>query len=1046
PDGTPLVPVGNTYAVTVPFGGRYASVEIRAVLDEIVEYPEEVNLVLNPSGDYTVGAAGQGAVNIHDARDDPEFNKYYIASFSKDDAAVTATSASGSTILILNGSNRVATINDFFENLTSPQSNTHVHKATLDPDGITLRAGPIVESITDTGEETGTFISGPVSNYTYLIEPRGGYSVQDIIDSLEFDNPKQGNPVGTTPLYNNKHSNNNPSGEIWAIYQRRPASFLSPEAEDRIPATPPIEPIDPVAEAEDLRREVTRFLTQATFGPTEADVEELIYQIVNVHGGDRIAAYDAWLTAQWALPQTLVRDLTHALDMQEFTHRGYFDSARNGAATNPPVAPADWPSWPSQDISDFDSLQAGTWQSPDADFPFNGATENQLDGPLGSPNHNNRRRAQWTIMINARDQLRQRVGFALSEILVVSEELNNIRQHHIAAARYVDQLAENADDHYREALEDVTYSPIMGKYLSSLQNTSETFSGVPADENYAREIMQLFTIGLFELWDDGFVKLNGSEYNLVPTYNNDDIKELARVMTGMSWSTNSAADTNWDTPNIDRDIPPIAWYDDGPGNLWYSSRYNYPMAFYSSGTAADNRHDKGVKNLFETAPGTGTYRLVINNPGNGNDGRYVNAGDKDLRDVHNYLAGNQGNGTPKTFDATWSADDTVNHQSTPAFISRRLIQRLVTSNPSGPYLYRVAQAWRNSNGKLDEVVRAILLDPEARNLSTTELNPEFGKKKEPLVAWIQSVRAAAGRSRVTLDGTVISGDPILLPAQTHAGTPLAPTADGDLRNFDYLQSSIDKFQGMAAYDGNGELIPDVTPGTFQRLPGTQYRLGALDGGGTNALGQSPLKAPTVFNWFLPDYQPGGLIAGYGLVAPEFQIANESTVFQNINAFWASHWGTGGQAANSLGGNANQIAAGYGTILQNAQGTSTNLTDHDIIVDYMSWIWRRSNYPTIANNGLTNEQDRDLQLIDDIDALFNAGRLKLKYPVDASDDGTPVPEGALTHYPNRNPREIILYYLSDTYNESLPPSGSGLFNKVRGAFYLITTSPEFLIQK
>ena len=939
PDGSLLLPgagadsTAGTYAVTVPFGATNAVVEVRPVLDEIVEYPEELNLVLEPSPDnYTVGVPSQGTAVLHDARDDPEFNKYYIATFSKDDAAVTATSASGSTLLVLNGSNRIATINDFFENLTSPQTNTHIHKATLDPDGITLRSGPIVESITDDGMETGSPIMGPVSGYTYLIEPRGGLSVQDIINSLEFDNPKQGNPPGTTPLYNNKHTVNNGAGEIWAIYQGRPASALSPEADGRIPPAPPVEPIDPFYQADTLRREVARFLTQATFGPTEADIEELLYQIVNVHNGDRIAAYDAWLTSQWALPQSLVRDLTHALDMQGFTHRGFFDPARNEPAGSdpaipPPVAPANWPSWPSQNISGFDSLDLSTWQTPDADFPLTGQQENELDNFLGSPNSNNRRRAQWTIMANARDQLRQRVGFALSEILVVSEQLAQIQQHHIGAARWADMLAENADDHYREVIEDVTYSPIMGKYLSHLQNSSEAFSGVPPDENYAREIMQLFTIGLFELWDDGFVKLDPNQWNLLPTYDNDDIKELAKVMTGMSWSTNSAANTNWDTPNLNRENPPNGWYDDGAGNLWYSSRYNYPMTFYPA------QHDTTDKVI---AGG-----LVISNDATP-DGRYLNEGDKDLRDVHNYLAGTQHNSAPKSFAASWSTDPMVNHQSTPAFVSRRLIQRLVTSNPSGPYLYRVAQAWRQTNGKLDEVVRAILLDPEARNLSLSEANPEYGKKKEPILAWIQALRAVGGRSRITLDGTVIAGDPILLPGQTHIGS-LAPTPDADLRNFDYPQSSIDKFQGMVQYDDAGRLIPDG-PGSYARLPGTQYRIGVLDGGGSAALGQSPLRAPTVFNWFLPDYQPGGLIASYGLVAPEFQLANESSVFQNVNTFWTSMVSAAGWGGNVLGGsNQNSDLAGYSVVLQNSRGTSTNHTDDNIIPDFYAWINRYATY-------------------------------------------------------------------------------------------------------
>ncbi|MEM0898182.1 MAG: DUF1800 family protein, partial [Verrucomicrobiota bacterium] len=1035
PTGSRLPSSGGTYAVSIPFGADECIFEARSLPDELVEFPEQFTVTISASPDYVIGGAAMASVDIHDARDDPEFNKYYIATFSKDANAVTATSASGATVLVLNGSNRIANVSDFFENLTSDQTNTHIHRATLKPDCITFDAGPVVESITDDGSETGTALMGPVTNYTYTIEPRAGFTQQDLIDSLEFDNPKQGSPAGTTPLYNNKHTVMNGGGEIWAIYRRQPASELSPEAEGRIPPTPPIEPIDPLTEPDKLRREVARFLTQATFGPTEADIEELVYEIENTHGGDRIAAFDAWITSQWAVPQTLVRDLVHAMDMQEFKLRGYFDPTRNSAASSPPVEPTNWPNWPSQDISDFDSLNVATWQSPDADFPISGTAENQLDNILGSPNHNNRRRAQWTIMVHGKDQLRQRVGFALSEITVVSEELNNIRQHHIAAARWIDMLAENADDHFRELIEDVTYSPIMGKYLSHLQNSRESTSGVPPDENYAREIMQLFTIGLLQLWDDGFVKLDPTEFNILPTYTNDDIKELARVMTGLSWSTNSAGTNNWDNPNLDRTNPPSGWYDDGTGNLWYSSRYNYPMAYYNG------HHDNGNKTIAGSK--------VISNNGSA-DGRYRSETDKDLRDVHNYFAGTQtttAEGAPKAFAATWGGPADVdgngvpnNHQNPPAFISRRLIQRLVTSNPSGPYIYRVAQVWRNSNGQLDEVVRAILLDPEARNLSVTELNPEFGKKKEPLVAWVQAIRAAAGRSRVTFDASVITGDPVDFPNQVHR-FPLSPTADGDLRNFDYPQTEIAKFAGAVAYDNTGELISSG-PGSYQRLPATLMRVNAMDGGGTNALGQTPLKAPTVFNWFLPDYQPGGLIASFGLFAPEFQIATESSVFQNINVFWTSHWGSQGFGGTTMGGNnANSDAAGYTTVSGN---NGTNHTDDNVIMNYWAWIYRYENYPDIPNNGLNNEQDKVLQLIDDLDALLFAGRYKLLYPIDASDDGTSVQQGNLTHFPNRNPRETLLHYIVDAYNDNA--SMSNQWNKVRAALYMMTTSPEFLIQK
>ncbi len=1065
PTGVTIPSGGGTHAVVLPFGGRRFVFEVTGLPDEVVEFPEQMTVTLQPppapapldevfsesfppTEDYVIGSPSIATAEIHDARDDAEFNKYYVATFSKDAAAVTQTSASGATSLVLNGSNRIATINDFFENLTSTQTNTHVHRATLKPDNITFDTGPVVESITDDGTETGNPIMGPVSNYTYLIENRAGFTAQDLINSLEFDNPKQGNPPLTTPLYNNKHSTMNGSGEIWAIYRRQPASELSPEADDRIPPTPPIISIDPVTEEAKLRRDIARFLTQATFGPTEADIEELYAEIRDNHPGDRITAYDNWLTAQWALPQTLVRDLVLAMDMQEFTLRGFFDPARNGPATTTPSAPNNWPNFPntnfnalSHDISNFDSLNINTWTRPDANYPLTDQQENQLDNTLGSPNHNNRRRAHWTVMMHSEDQLRQRVGFALSELTIISEELNNIRQHHIAAARWIDMISENADDHFRELIEDVTYSPMMGKYLSHLQNSRESASGVPPDENYAREIMQLFTIGLLQLWDDGFIKLDPTEFNLLPTYDNDDIKELSRVMTGMSWSTNSATNTNWDTPNLDRTNPNGAWYDDNPGSLWYSSRYNYPMAFYN------NQHDNGNKTI---AGGK-----VISNNGTAS-GRYTSEGDKDLRDVHNYFAGTQTNQlVPKTFSASWSTNPLTNHQNPPAFVSRRLIQRLVTSNPSGPYLHRVAQVWRSSNGQLDQVVRAILLDPEARNLETAELNPEFGKKKEPILAWIQAVRAIAGRSRVTFDGTVINGvytynggtpgigsDPVDFPNQSHS-FPLSPTADGDLRDFHYPQTELNKFLGAIKYDATGQMIPSGS--TFERHTPTTVRINAMDGSGTNALGQTPLKAPTVFNWFLPDYQPGGLIASFGLFAPEFQIATESSVFQNINVYWTTHWGTVGFGGTVMGGNnGNSDLAGYTTVLNNNQGATNNHSDDNMIVDYWAWINRYDNYPDIPGNGLNTERDKVLQLIDDLDALLCAGRYKLLYPIDASDDGTAVTQGALQHFPNRNPRETLLHYIADTYNDSANKTGQ--WAKVRAALYVLAASPEFLVQK
>ncbi|MEM8954586.1 MAG: DUF1800 family protein [Verrucomicrobiota bacterium] len=1054
-EGGEISSSGGTYAVTLPFGANQVQIEIDPELDEFIEYPEEVSLNL-------IGGASTAVCEIEDARDsnvdtpdsdenfDNEFVLYYIAEHSPEPGVSNPGDApTGAAFLILSASRRYARIDNQYNAFTSNETNSHIHRAIP---GTFTNGGPVVKDIPNMGGGGGSADYRQENFFWDLASQIGALSpisVQDLIDSLEFDKIKQQNPVGTPFLYVNVHTANNGGGETWAPFRRANASTDPPE--ERVEPTPAIEPIDPLTEEKKLRREIRRFLTQATFGATQQTEEELYLSIMNDHAGDRIAGFDAWLTAQWAMPQTLCADLTMALDMQEWVLRGVFLAGASGRSE-----PGNWPNFTSTDISNFDSLNASTWRRPDTNYPL---SQNQINNAknnpsnTGEPNFNNRRRAQWMIWLYGKDQLRQRIGAALQEIMVISAEATDIRNHHIGTARYIDMLAENADDHFRELLEDVTYSPQMGKYLSHLQNSRESSSGVPPDENYAREIMQLFSIGLLDLWDDGFIKLDPATKNITQTYDNNGITELAKVMTGLSWATNSASQNNWDTPNIHTDLDVVNnttednWYDDGPGNKYYSSRYNYPMIMYRGEHENSNKTIAGGK-------------VISNNQTT--SGRYPNEGHKDLRDVHNYFAGTQNDATgPKTFAATWgSASDVdgngvpVNHQNTPSFISRLLIQRLVTSNPSPDYLYRVAQAWRNTNGQLDAVVRAILLDPEARNISDAEANIEYGKKKEPIIAYLQAIRALNGRTHIALDGSVIqdSGyapfdligaadglDPRVLPGITLTqGGTLTPIQDAQLGHFQYPASQLNNFQGSSKYDSMGQLV-NTGGSNFQNYVATQTRYGRTDTGTTSQLRQTPLRAPTVFNWFLPDYQPGGLVASYGLFAPEFQIADENSVIQNVNYYWTLGWGTTGQSVNQLGGNnTNQIAAGYNTRL----GNGTNYYDDNIILDYWTWMNKWNNYPDIPANGLSNEQDKDLQLIEELDDLLNAGRMQAIYTFDPTDDVPAGNQGAFPHFANRNPLEVFVHVLTDSYGTST----NNVRDKIRLAFYLMLSSPEYLTQK
>ncbi|MEM1108477.1 MAG: DUF1800 family protein [Planctomycetota bacterium] len=286
-------------------------------------------------------------------------------------------------------------------------------------------------------------------------------------------------------------------------------------------------------------------------------------------------------------------------------------------------------------------------------------------------------RYSWAnIAVEADDQLRQRVAWALIQILVMNNDQDSAGP--IPSRNYYNYMVENAFGNYRDLLSDVTFSFSMGNYLTYRDNARANLSqGTVPDENYAREIMQLFSIGLFELNLDGTLKLD-AQGNPIPTYTNEDIVQFARVFTGLR------------TSNIG-------------GN--FQIRTGNPMRMDA------NIHEFGSKQL-------------LNYPG------AVNGGFIPARNA------SEANGIA---DINFAIDNVFNHPSTPPFISHLLIQRLVTSNPTPGYIERVASVFvddgTGTRGNLGAVVKAILLDPEARD-RTYSSNPYFGKIIEPfLLKW-----------------------------------------------------------------------------------------------------------------------------------------------------------------------------------------------------------------------------------------------------------------------------------------------------------------------
>ena len=265
------------------------------------------------------------------------------------------------------------------------------------------------------------------------------------------------------------------------------------------------------------------------------------------------------------------------------------------------------------------------------------------------------------------DQLRQRVAFALSEIMVVSQ-LGALGNQPYALADYYDVLARNAFGNYRDLIEEITLHPAMGVYLSMLGNEKPNVAlNIRPDENYARELMQLFSIGLVELNTDGSQKLDGNNQP-IPTYDQSVIEGFAHVFTGWTWAN---------SPNF-------------PQARGTRATQSMPMELW------EDFHDTGSKKLL-----------------NGTTLPAGQGGQKDLTDA---------------------LDNIFDHPNVGPFIATRLIQRLVTSNPSPGYIRRVAETFNDNGsgvrGDLGAVVEAILLDEEARPTLAMEID---GKIKEPLL-------------------------------------------------------------------------------------------------------------------------------------------------------------------------------------------------------------------------------------------------------------------------------------------------------------------------
>ena len=513
--------------------------------------------------------------------------------------------------------------------------------------------------------------------------------------------------------------------------------------------------------------ETARFLSQSSFGARIEDVEE-----VNEMG------FEAWIDAQIQMPANyLTEDMwdnwDRILEMRESTFNNYLAdiiyyrqmSARaiNPDSIAPPLTP--------QEVE-----EERMYYLEDVYGPY-------------SLHFNN---VWWHNAMTKEDQLRQRVAYALSQIMVVSSN-SDLYDEAEALCYYYDLLLEHSFGNFRDLIEDITLSPAMGYYLSHLNNPRAIPSeNIHPDENYAREIMQLFTIGLYELNTDGTRKQDANG-NDIPTYSNSDIKEMARVFTGLG--PGALDQRMYEAGDID-------WTDEPYFGLGlYAMSKQQPMVMY------EEWHDSGSKSLL--------------------DGLVIPAGQTGMQDIR------------------MAIDYLFFHDNTGPFICRQLIQRLVKSNPSPSYIERVANVFNNNGqgvrGDMAAVVKAILMDPEARNCDEM-MAFDNGKLSEPMMRTLFISRMAE-----------------LVPYMYYMDVTFT-SYDSAGVNSVLIDDYVDPESTNLDYWNNGFEVSDV-------------------------LKQYPLRAPTVFNFYIPDHQPVGELTANGLYGPEFKIHDTSSAINYLNSVW-----------------------------------------------------------------------------------------------------------------------------------------------------------------
>ncbi|MEY2999821.1 MAG: hypothetical protein RL648_35 [Verrucomicrobiota bacterium] len=449
--------------------------------------------------------------------------------------------------------------------------------------------------------------------------------------------------------------------------------------------------------------QVSAFLRQSTFGPRMEDITSFMEHFGTPSGDNPNEPFTAWVDDQMTLPPFLHRAFFRRQSDPNYEDQSALvDSGRNHHG----------------EVGHDEALghrlncyRGNVIYRPDSSCPFPGhggadglhmrqaalmrptLTASQQSSDLNFNVNLTKQLIWFEAAFNAPDQLRQRMAWALSQHFVVGEEGSNLDGLTERWTSYYDIFVRHAFGNFRDILSEVTWHPHMGYYLSHLNNRkANPAQGTFPDENYAREVMQLFTIGLWELQPNGQLLLD-REGEAIPTYDNDDITEFAKIFTGFVRAPERS--------NIEIN-----------GGNWVD-----PMRINAS------RHDFSTKVLLDGSL-HGPFPSTVNGA---------------VADVEGFL------------------DHLFAHPNLPPFFAAFLIQRFTVSNPSPLYVESVANAFATGQfegqgtgqrGDLAATLKAVLLHPEARAAALSR-DPVHGKLREPLLRLIHFSRSMRLQSTQT---------------------------------------------------------------------------------------------------------------------------------------------------------------------------------------------------------------------------------------------------------------------------------------------------------